>query len=145
MSEGKNLVGLNLNIDQDLIKESVEEIVRAGIVQALGDPSAIVKKCVDKTINQKVDRDGKPGRGYSSDIPYLQWLANKTVEDTVRSCITKYIEEHSAEFEAEIMRQLDTKKFKKDTAAAFLQCLADQSTQYYKMSVGVSIEAPKEY
>ncbi len=144
MNEGKNLVGLNLNIDQDLIKESVEEIVRAGIVQALGDPSAIVKECVDRTINQKVDGEGRP-RGYSSDTPYLQWLANKTVENTVRDCITKYIEEHSAEFEAEIIRQLDTEKFKKDTAAAFLQCLANQSTQYYKMPVHVTFEAPKDY
>jgi len=145
MNEGKNLVGLNLNIDQDLIKESVEEIVRAGIVQALGNPSTIVKECVDNVINQKVNSEGKPGHGYSYETPYLQWLANKTVKDTVRDCITKYIEEHSTEFETEIIRQLDTKKFKKDTAAAFLQCMAQQSTQFYKMPVHVTFEAPKDY
>lgn len=39
-----SIVGLDLNIDQEYIAESVQKIVKAAIVSALGDRDTIVKK-----------------------------------------------------------------------------------------------------
>ena len=44
---GQNIMGVELNLDQEYIKGAVEDIVKAGIVSALGDPAAIVKTALD--------------------------------------------------------------------------------------------------
>ena len=143
MSE-KNIMGVNLNIDQEYIKQSVEEIVKAGIVGALGDPSIIVRKAVDKFIDKKVDDRGKETDSYYGK-PYLNWLAEKTVENTVRDAMNEYIQAHASELKEEIIRILNTKKFKQNTAEAFLKTLVESGLNRYKMPISISFEAPKDY
>ena len=49
----QNIMGIDLKLNQEYIKASVEEIVKAGIISALGSPDEIVKTAIDKTINMK--------------------------------------------------------------------------------------------
>lgn len=141
-----NIMGVELNLDQEYIKGAVEDIVKAGIVSALGDPSVIVKSALDKSINRLVDRNtGKETNSPWDGIPYLQYLANKTVENTVRKCMEEYIEQHQEEFRQEILRQFSSKQFKKDLAASFIQTITDASKSTYRMPIRVSFERPKDY
>lgn len=140
MSE-KNIMGVNLNIDQEYIKQSVEEIVKAGIVGALGDPSIIVRKAVDKFISKKVDDRGRETDSYYGQ-PYLNWLAEKTVENTVRDAMNEYVQAHTSELKEEIIRVLNTKKFKQNTAEAFLKTLVESGANRYKMPISISFEEP---
>ena len=135
-----NIMGVELNLDQEYIKAAVEDIVKAGIVKALGDPSAIVKKAVDETINKTVDEDGKPCRDSWRTKPYLQWLAEKTVKETVAECIKEYIRDHQEEFKNEILKQLSNPKFRKDVAVKFLNAITDAADSHYKMPISVSFK-----
>lgn len=137
------IMGVNLNLNQEYIKSSVEEIVKASIIQALGDPGVIVKSALDKTINQKVGNDGNPSTSWSAK-PYLNWLAEKVIEKTIRDQLVKYVEDHSEEFKAEILRQISSKKFKQETAGAFIQAILQSAEYTWKMPVSVSFELPKE-
>lgn len=110
MSNNGNIMGVELNLNQEYIKASVEEIVKAGIIGALGDPADIVKSALDKTLNRKVDKDGKD-TSCSWGTPYLQYMANKAVEKAVQECMQKYVGEHEEEFRQEILRQLSSKAF----------------------------------
>lgn len=138
---GNNIMGVELNLDQEYIKGAVEDIVRAGIVKALGDPSQIVNAALKQTINKKVDRrTGEPAdRGWDT-VPYLNWLAEKVVEDTVRECIKEYIEENKDAFKAEILKQLSNPAFRKNTAVAFIDRISRCASNQYDMPIHVEFK-----
>lgn len=135
-----NIMGVNLNLDPEYIKAAVEDIVKAGIVQALGDPSDIVKRAIDQTINQKVNKDGKPTTDSWNTIPYLQWLAEKTVKETVAECIKEYIKDHQEEFKTEVLKQLSNPNFRKDVAVKFLNTITNAADSRYSMPISVSFK-----
>lgn len=139
---GKNIMGVNLEIDQEYIKQSVEEIVKAGIVAALGDPASIVKTAIDKTINMKVDRrDGKFTNSSYGSVPYLSYLAEKTVENTIKKTLEQYVEEHAEEFRQEVYRALSKKEFKRGTAEAFVSTILNNAKSQWKMPISITFEA----
>ena len=140
---GNNIMGIDLKLDQEYIKASVEDIVRAGIVQALGNPAEIVKTAVDKTINLKVDpREGKPTSGYGS-ISYLNWLANQTVEKVVREAITEMVNEQAGEIKAIVKKQLSSKQFQNDISGQFIKSIMDSASSTWKTPISVTFEKPK--
>lgn len=137
-------MGIDLKLDQEYIKASVEDIVKAGIVQALGNPEAIVKTAVDKTINMKVDNDGKPSTSSYNTLSYLNWLANKTVEKVVRESITEIVQDQSEEIKAIVKKQLSSKQFLNDMSAQFLKSVMASATDKWKTPVTVVFEKPKD-
>ena len=143
MSTGK-IIDVGLSLDQEYIKASVENIVKAGIVQALGDPSVLVRQAIDKTINVKVDSDGKPTTRDYCAIPYLDWLAKKIVEDTIRQAMAEAVQANAEPLREEMLRQLSTKDFKRNLASAFLQSVLTASESTWKMPVTINFEPPKE-
>lgn len=138
---GNNIMGVELNLDQEYIKGAVEDIVRAGIVKALGDPSQIVNAALKQTINRKVDRrTGEPSdRGWDA-VPYLNWLAEKVVEDTVRECIKEYVEENKDTFKAEVLKQLSKPEFRRNTAVAFIDRISRCASDRYDMPIHVEFK-----
>lgn len=136
-------MGIDLKLDQEYIKASVEDIVKAGIVQALGNPEAIVKTAVDKTINMKVDKDGKPSTSSYNTLSYLNWLANKTVEKVVRESITEIVQDQAEEIKAIVKKQLSSKQFLNDMSAQFLKSVMESATDTWKTPVTVVFEKPK--
>jgi len=141
---GNNIMGIDLKLDQEYIKASVEEIVRAGIVQALGSPAEIVKTAVDKTINMKVDREGKPSTSSYNSLPYLNWLANQTVEKVVRESITEIVQEQAEEIKTLVKKQLSSKQFQNDISGQFIKAVMDSATTAWKTPISVTFEKPKD-
>ena len=137
-------MGIDLKLDQEYIKASVEDIVKAGIVQALGNPEAIVKTAVDKTINMKVDNDGNPSTSSYNSLSYLNWLANKTVEKVVRESITEIVQDQSEEIKAIVKKQLSSKQFLNDMSAQFLKSVMESATATWKTPVTVVFEKLKD-
>ena len=137
-----NIVGLDVNLDKEYLKESVENIVSAAIMQALGEPHSIVKKVVDQTINQKVDSNGNP-TSYSG-TPYLQWLASKTVEKTVCEAMKELVEKHSPALKEEILSQVSSKKFQDSIVGAFIDAVLKSAGDGWRMPVSVSFQKPKD-
>jgi hypothetical protein len=144
MSTGK-IIDVGLSLDQEYIKASVENIVKAGIVQALGNPADLVQQAINMTINRKVDKDGKPTNSSWDSRPYLEWLANKVVEDTVRQAMTEAVKANANELREEMIRQISTKQFKNSMASAFVKAvITSAEMQTWKMPITVSFETPKE-
>ena len=137
-----NILRVNLELDQEYIKASVEDIVKAGIVQALGNPEKIVKTAVDQTINMKVDKDGEPS-SYGS-ISYLNWLANKTVQDVVREAMTEIVGEQADTIKGLVKKQLSSKQFLNDVSGQFVKALLDNTTSTWKTPITVHFEKPKD-
>lgn len=140
-----NIVGLDLNIDQEYIAASVQQVVKAAIVQALGDQDAIVRKAIDSTIDCYVDNEGKKvDKSSWKAKPFLDWLAQKTVEDTVRECIKEIVDENKDAFKTTIKEQLNSRKWRENVAEAFLQSMLESAKNIYRMPVTLAFEQNKE-
>ena len=139
-----NILGVDLKLDQEYIKASVEDIVKSGIVQALGDPERIVKTAVDQTINMKVDMDGKPCSSSYGSVSYLNWLANKTVQDVVREAMTDIVKEQADTIKELVKKQLSSKQFLNDASGQFVKSLLDNTASTWKTPITVCFEKPKD-
>lgn len=136
-----NIVGLDLNINQEYIAASVQDIVKAAIIQALGNEGEIVRKAIDSTIDCYVTDDGKKcGKNDWRAKPFLDWLAQKTVEDTVRECVKEIVEENKDTFKAEIKKQLSSRKWKENVAEAFLGAILDAGKSMYRMPITLTFQ-----
>lgn len=135
-----NIVDVDLKVDPQYLKKSAEEIVKAGIVQALGDPSDILKNAVDSVFSMQVDGEGRPtNNGYRSK-PYLNWLAERVIEDTVRDVIRETIEERKEEFTAAIKKQVQQKKFYDKVAASFIKTILNAAEYKWNMPIDISFK-----
>ena len=140
-----NIVGLDLNLDQEYIAASVQSVVKAAIVQALGNKDEIIRKAIDSTIDCYVDEQGrKVQKGTWRSVPFLDWIAEKTVEDTVRECFVEIVNENKEEFKAEIIKQINSKKWKEGIAKAFLSEILSSAENKYQMPITVEFQQQRE-
>ena len=142
MNSGK-IIDLGLSVDQEYLKTSVQDIVNAGIIQALGDPSVLVRQAIEKTVNTMVDEDGKPTTNSYRAMRYLDWVAKKTVETTIREAMTQMIKDQADPLREELLKQLRSKKFQGSLASGFLESVTSKAFDHWKMPVTVSFEANK--
>lgn len=143
---GNSPINASLNIDAKYIEAEVQKIVKSAIVSTLGNKDEIIRKAIDTTIDQYVDERGEPCRKDSYRAkPFLDYVAQKTVEKTVREAIAEVVEENKEEFKEEIKRQLGKRKWKENVAQAFVQLVLDDAKSEWKMPVSISLEKPKEY
>ena len=78
-------------------------------------------------------------------IPFLDYVAQKTVEKTVREAIEEIVSENQEAFKEEIKKQLGKRKWKENVAQAFIQLVLDDAKSEWKMPVSITLEKPKEY
>lgn len=141
-----NPINASLNIDAGYIEAEVQKIVKSAIVATLGNRDELIRKAIDTTIDQYVDETGNPCKKDSYRAkPFLDYVAQKTVEKVVREAIEELVMENQEEFKAEIKRQLGKRKWKENVAQSFMQLILDDVKSEWKMPVNVSLEKPKEY
>lgn len=136
----------SLSIDTQYIEGEVNRIVKAAIVSALGNRDEIIRKAIDNTIDSYVDERGNPCKKDSyRALPYLNYLAEKTVENVVREAMAEVVDENRETFKTEIKKAIGKRKWKNDIAQSFVQMIIDDTKSAWRMPVTVSIEKPKEY
>lgn len=142
----KEKMTASLSIDTQYIEGEVNRIVKAAIVSALGNRDEIIKKAIDNTIDSYVDERGNPCKKDSYKAkPYLDYLAEKTVENVVREAMAEVVDENREAFKTEIKKAIGKRKWKNDIAQSFVQMIIDDTKSAWRMPVTVSIEKPKEY
>lgn len=142
----KEKMTASFSIDAQYIEGEVNRIVKAAIVSALGNRDEIIKKAIDNTIDSYVDERGNPCKKDSYRAkPYLDYLAEKTVENVVREAMAEVVDENRETFKTEIKKTIGKRKFKNDMAQSFVQMIIDDAKSAWRMPVTVSIEKPKEY
>lgn len=137
-----NIVDLDLKLNEQYLAASVQDIVKAAIVSALGDPTKVLKNAVNSVVGQYVDSDGKPCSSSSyRATPYLDWLARKVIEDTVREVMRDTIEERKDEFVEIIKQQLSSRKAKNSIAASFIETIVSCANLGYRMPIEVKFKS----
>ncbi len=138
-------INASLSIDAKYIEAEVQKIVKAAIAATLGNRDELIRKAIDTTIDQYVDKDGQPCKKDSwKAMPYLDFVAQKTVEKVVREAICETVEENADAFKEEIKRQLGSRKCRENAAQAFIQVMLDDAKSEWGMPVRISFQKLKD-
>ena len=74
MSDSKNLMGLNLSVDNELIAEAAKEAIIAGIASAMSNKEQIVHEFVKATLTERVlVEDGRNLADTAAKRPAPEW------------------------------------------------------------------------
>lgn len=111
-----NIVGLDLNIDQDYLAEAVKQTVMMGISESLNGKNEIVSQIVKMVLSTKVDKTGKISN-YDRDNKYtlLEFYVRSAIEEITRDQLQALVNERKPEItqaiRAELAKKVNYTKF----------------------------------
>ena len=143
--ENNDIVQVQTSVSKEYIASAVQEVVKAAIVSALGDPEKLVRRSIGDVLDLKVDKETGEisNRGWNT-TPYIDWLVKRAVEKTIKECITEAIQEHQDEFKAAVLHQIRTRKFQNAVTVAFCDAILSSATDDWKMPVTVEFKEPRD-
>ncbi len=140
-----NIVGIDLNIDDNYLNEAVKSIVMTGIAESL-DKEKIVNGLVKTVLETKVDEEGKIS-SYSRDNRYtlLEVYVNNIIREIVKEEMKKLVEEKRPKMQEIIRRELNKKATLDKFVDAFISNNLDNLDNNWKTKISVEYEKNKEY
>ena len=148
MAESKNLMGLNLSVDNDLVAEAAREAIVASIAASMSNKEQIVKGFVKSMLSERVLAEtGEKPRGYSSErtCSRMEYCVRKALEAIAREEVANMVEEQKP-----ALRDLVRKEFQKENVQGqfvemFMDSLADNMTNRYTSKISVEFAKETEY
>lgn len=140
-----NIVGIDLNIDDNYLNEAVKSIVMTGIAESL-DKEKIVNGLVKTVLETKVDEEGKIS-SYSRDNRHtlLEVYVNKIIREIVKEEMKKLVEEKRPKMQEIIRRELNKRATLDKFVDAFISNNLDNLYNNWKTKISVEYEKNKEY
>lgn len=129
----KNLIGLNLEIDENVIARSVNTAIEAAIIAALGDKEQLVQSVVSHVLNQKVNSEGKMS-SYSSDNKFtlIDVIVRKAIHKTAVELVEEIVEENRTEFKRILKKQISQSKTLDDFVKSFIDGAVSAAQDKYR-------------
>ena len=105
-----NIVGLDLNIDQDYLAEAVRQTVLMGISESLNGKNEIVSQIVKMTLNTRVNDKGTIS-SYERDNKYtlLEYYVRKMIREVTAEELQKIVDERKPEITKAIREEVSKK------------------------------------
>ena len=140
-----NIVGIDLNIDDNYLNEAVKSIVMTGIAESL-DKDKIVNGLVKTVLETKVDEKGEIS-SYSRDNRYtlLEVYVNNIIREIVKEEMKKLVEEKRPKMQEIIRRELNKRATLDKFVDAFISSNLDNLDSNWKTKISVEYEKDKEY
>lgn len=147
MSESKNLMGLNLNVDSDLMAEAAREAIIAGVAAGLEKKDQIVSEFVKAMLSEKVlvEDGGKP-RGYSSEktCSRMEYVVRKALIEIAKEEIAAMIEEQKPVLRELVRKEFQKKQVQSKFVEMFMDSLSNSITNRYSSSVTVEFNRKED-
>lgn len=138
-------MSFGIDVDKALIEQNVTALVAHAIADALGDKEALVQTAVSKVLSSYVNEKGDPCKKDDwRSKPFLQYLAERCVVDTVREEIIKAVEENKEEFRTALKKEISKPKMRETMAASFINAILTDAANTWKMPVKVEFQKPQE-
>ena len=138
-------MSFGIDVDKALIEKNVTALVAHAIADALGDKEALVQTAVSKVLSSYVNEKGAPcGKDDWRSKPFLQYLAEQCVVNTVREEIIKAVEENKEEFRTALKKELSKPKMRESVATSFVNAILTKAANTWSIPVTVEFQAPKE-
>lgn len=140
-----NIVGIDLNIDDNYLNEAVKSIVMTGIAETL-DKDKIVSGLVNAVLETKVDESGEIS-SYSRDNRYtlLEVYVNKMIREIVKEEMKKLVEEKRPKMQEIIRKELNKKATLDKFVDAFISSNLDNLDNNWRTKISVEYKKDNEY
>lgn len=146
MAETKNLMGLNLNVDSELMAEAAKEAIIAGVASALEMKEALIAEFVKSMLSEQVRIDDGRRKEYSSDkcCSRMEYLIRKAFSEIVREELAAMLEEQKP-----VMRDLIRKEFQKKPVQSkfvemFMASLTESLTNQYRTTINLEFAEKRD-
>lgn len=136
-----NIVGLDLNIDQDYLAEAVRQTVIMGISESLNGKNEIVSQIVKMTLNTKVCDKGTIS-SYERDNKYtlLEYYVKKMITEVTSEEMKKIVDERRPEITKAIRDELSKKVNYTKFVDAFISNISEAIDNSWCPKIEVSFE-----
>lgn len=147
MSESKNLMGLNLNVDSELMAEAVRETIVMSIAAGLENKEQIISEFVKASISERVlVEDGSKPRGYRDErtCSRMEWIIRKAINEIVREEIANMLEEQKPVLRELIRKEFQKKQVQSQFVEMFMKSLTDCITNQYRTTINLEFAEKRD-
>lgn len=141
-----NIVGLDLNIDQDYLANAVKQTVMMGISESLNGKNQIVSQIVSMVLNTKVDKTGKIST-YSRDNEYtlLEFYVRKMIREVTQEELQNMVNEHREDIAKAIRTELAKKTTYSKFVDRFIHNVADAVSNTWVPKIEIQFDQHRDY
>ena len=140
-----NIVGVNLDIDNNYLTEAVKQTVMAGIAECL-NKDKIVSGLINTLLETKVDKNGNIS-SYRSDNTYtlLEVYVNKILRQSIREELISLVEEKKPQLKELIRKELNKKATLDKFVDSFLQANLNNLSNDWRTTINLEYKKAEEY
>lgn len=146
MAESKNLMGLNLNVDSELMAEAAKEAIIAGVASGLEMKEALVSEFVKSMLSEQVRVEDGRTRQYSSDkcCSRMEYIVRKAFSDIIREELANMLEEQKPVLRDLIRKEFQKKQVQSQFVEMFMTSLTDSITNQYSTTVNLEFKEKRD-
>lgn len=141
-----NIVGLDLNIDQDYLAEAVRQTVIMGISESLNGKNEIVSQIVKMTLNTRVIDKGTIS-SYERDNKYtlLEYYVSKMIKEVAAEELQKIVDERKPEITKAIREELSKKVNYTKFVDSFIDNVSSAVSNTWVPKIEINFDQRKDY
>lgn len=141
-----NIVGLDLNIDQDYLAEAVRQTVIMGISESLNGKNEIVSQIVKMTLNTRVSGKGTIS-SYESDNKYtlLEYYVREMIKEVAAEELQKIVDERKPEITKAIREELSKKVNYTKFVDSFIDNVSSAVSNTWGPKIEINFDQRKDY
>lgn len=141
-----NIIGLDLNVDQDYLAEAVRQTVIMGISESLNGKNEIVSQIVKITLNTKVSDKGTIS-SYEGDNKYtlLEYYVRKMIKEVTAEELQKIVDERKPEITKAIREELSKKVNYTKFVDAFIDNISSAINNSWVPKIEINFDQRKDY
>lgn len=147
MTESKNLMGLNLNVDSELMAEAAKEAIIAGVASGLQMKEQLVSEFVKSMLSEQVRISDGRTKEYGGDkcCSRMEYIVRKAFSEIVREELAKMLEDQKPVLRELIRKEFQKKQVQCQFVEMFMKSLTESITNEYRTKVNVEFEKGVEY
>lgn len=147
MAESKNLMGLNLNVDSELMAEAAKEAIIAGVASGLQMKEQLVSEFVKSMLSEQVRISDGRTKEYSGDkcCSRMEYIVRKAFSEIVREELAKMLEDQKPVLRELIRKEFQKKQVQSQFVEMFMKSLTASITNEYRTKVNVEFEKGVDY
>lgn len=146
MAETKNLMGLNLNVDSELMAEAAKEAIIAGVASGLEMKDTLVREFVKSMLSEEVRIEDGKSKQWNNDkcCSRMEYVVRRAFNEIIREELAKMVEDQKP-----VLRELIRKEFqKKDVQSKFVEMfmksLTNSISNQYSTNVFVDFQEKED-
>lgn len=140
-----NIVGLDLNVDQNYLAEAVQQSVMLGIAESLNGKNEIVSQIVNAVLNTKVDRNGCISNySRNNEQSLLEYYVKNLITDVAKEEMQAMVEEKRPEITKMIRQELQKKVNYEKFVDAFIDNVSSAVSNSWCPKINIEFEQLRE-